>query len=182
MWKIDKSWSLFLDRDGVINIRKPGGYIKNWDEFVFEEGVLNALKIFDPLFQNIIVVTNQQGIGKGLMTEYDLLALHKMMMKVVYLLGGRIDAAYHCSSLAAENDSCRKPNTGMGLKAKQQFPNISFEKSIMIGDSNSDLEFGKRLGMKTVFITGKGEVPTVQPDLVCDSLQDFAALLLKQSY
>jgi histidinol-phosphate phosphatase family protein len=174
---LDSSWTLFLDRDGVINERKPGDYIKVWDEFSFIPGVLKAMQIFEDKFYKIIVVTNQQGIGKGLMSEYDLLLVHKMMMKTIYLLGGKVDAVYHCPSLAAENNPSRKPNTGMGLQAKSQFEAIDFQKSIMIGDSESDILFGKNLGMKTILIKGKGDKILTNPDFEMDSLIEVATNL-----
>ncbi len=173
----DTSWTLFLDRDGVINERKPGDYVRVWDEFSFIPGVLKAMQIFEDKFYKIIVVTNQQGIGKGLMSEYDLLLIHKMMMKTIHLLGGKVDAVYHCPSLATENATCRKPNSGMALQAKSQFLDIDFNKSIMVGDSESDIIFGKNLGMKTIFIKGKGETIHTKADVEMDSLLDVAIQL-----
>lgn len=150
--KIDQSWSLFLDRDGVINKRLPDDYVKSWEQFRFIEGVLDAFKIFSEKFGRIIVVTNQQGIGKGLMTGPELEIIHGMMMKSVSEAGGRIDKIYYSPFLASANHFSRKPSVGMGLKARRDFNDISFRKSIMAGDSMSDLVFGKRLGMKTVYI------------------------------
>lgn len=152
--KIDKSWSLFLDRDGVINERLPDDYVKSWDQFHFVEGTLEALKIFSESFGRILVVSNQQGVGKGLMTETELVLIHKEMYASVNQAGGRIDSVYYSPFLAAENHYSRKPSVGMGLMAKHDFKDIIFRKSIMVGDSFSDILFGKKLGMKTVFIGG----------------------------
>ena len=77
---IDKSWSLFLDRDGVINTRLVDDYVKCWEDFEFLPGVLEAIKCFNKLFSTIVVVTNQQGIGKGLMKVETLNNIHKKMM------------------------------------------------------------------------------------------------------
>ncbi|NTW24660.1 MAG: HAD-IIIA family hydrolase [Lentimicrobium sp.] len=150
--KIDKSWSLFLDRDGVINERLPDDYIKSWDQFHFVEGSLEAIKIFTGVFGRIVVVSNQQGVGKGLMTETELALIHKEMHSAVNQAGGKIDKVYHSPFLASENHHSRKPSVGMGLMAKRDFNDIIFRKSVMVGDSFSDILFGKRLGMKTVFI------------------------------
>ena len=69
---IDTSWTLFIDRDGVINHEKKEDYILNWNEFNFYDGVKQAMEIFNKKFGIIVMVTNQRGIGKGLMTENDL--------------------------------------------------------------------------------------------------------------
>jgi len=148
----EKDWTLFLDRDGVINKRIIDDYVKSVDDFVFIEGVLDSISIFSKYFQNIIVVTNQQGIGKKLMTEVELEKIHSYLLKKVEVNNGRIDKIYHCPDLASENSKYRKPNTGMGLKAKEDFPEIDFKKSIMIGDSLSDMQFAKNLGIISVAV------------------------------
>ena len=149
---IDSNWTLFLDRDGVINKRPPGDYIKKWEEFEFLPGVQDALNILSKKFTRIIVITNQQGIGKGLMTEEDLQKIHQKMKAYVTKNGGRIDAIYYCPDLAGAENNCRKPGTFMAEQAKRDFPEIDFLKSVMVGDTLSDMEFGRNTGMKTVFI------------------------------
>lgn len=151
--KIDGSWTLFLDRDGVINARILGGYVQKWEQFEFLPGFLDAIKILAPLFPRIIVVSNQQGIGKGLMAEKDLELLHRKMTAEIEKNGGRIDRIYHSPALEGEGSITRKPNVGMGLKARKDFPEINFKRSIMVGDSTSDMIFGKRLKMVTVFLS-----------------------------
>lgn len=154
---IDPTWTLFLDRDGVINEKRENDYVKSLDEFHFTEGALEALELLEPMFDYIVVVTNQQGIGKGIMTEADLLVIHQKLMKEVTENGGRIDKIYHCPGLVKDNPPCRKPASGMGFQAREDFPEIDFAKSIIVGDSASDMEFGDRLGMKCVKI-GEDEV------------------------
>lgn len=149
----DNTWTLFLDRDGVINVRKVDDYIKTPDEFEFLPGVTEALKIAATIFARIVIVTNQQGIGKSLMSENDLEVIHAKMLAEIEESGGRIDAVYFCSALASENNPCRKPAPGMGYQAKRDFPEIDFEKSLMIGDSMSDLEFAQNLEMASAYIT-----------------------------
>jgi D-glycero-D-manno-heptose 1,7-bisphosphate phosphatase len=142
---IDNSWTLFLDRDGVINEEKHEDYIHKWDEFKFYEGVKEALAIFNKKFGRIFIVTNQRGVGKGLTKMEDLDVIHKNMVDEIIEAGGRIDKLYFAIDL--ENDSPnRKPNPGMGLQAKLDFPNIDFSKSIMIGNTISDMKFGRNLG------------------------------------
>ncbi len=151
-FKTDKSWTLFLDRDGVINVRIPDDYVKIPEELIVEENTLKAMSLLSGLFGRIIVVTNQQGIGKGLMTDADLEKIHQHLHSVVSSAGGRIDRIYHSPYLKADRHFTRKPGVGMAIQAKKEFKDISFRKSIMVGDSVSDLLFGKRLGMKTVYI------------------------------
>ncbi len=79
LFEIDESWTLFLDRDGVINRRLMGDYVKSLDEFEILPGVLGAIKNFSKKFGRIVIVTNQQGIGKGLMTNEDLNAVHQYL-------------------------------------------------------------------------------------------------------
>lgn len=149
---IDKSWTLFLDRDGVINKKLEGDYVKHWMEFEFMENVLPTFKKLNDLFGTIIVVTNQQGIGKGLHTKEDLEIIHKNMLYELKYFNGIIDKVYFSPYLASENHPHRKPNIGMALEAKKDFPHIDFKKSIIVGDSMSDMEFGRKAGMKTVYI------------------------------
>jgi D-glycero-D-manno-heptose 1,7-bisphosphate phosphatase len=177
-WKIDRSWTLFLDRDGVINVRIPGDYVKNPEEFVFIEGVPESVAVLSEVFGHIFVVTNQQGIGKGIMTERNLEEVHDYMRQILHGVNGRIAQVYHAPALASEGSSLRKPETGMGLKAKEDFPEVDFERSVMVGDSDSDIEFGKRLGMKTVKI-GKAEEDRSGADLCFETLVEFKNWLIR---
>ena len=169
---IDNSWTLFLDRDGVINEKLENDYVKNWDEFKFKEGALQAIVGLGKIFGRVFVVTNQRGVGLSLMTEEILNVIHDKMLSEVVKVSGRIDKIYYCTS-TDQSAECRKPNIGMGLKAKNDYPEIEFSKSIMVGDTISDIEFGKNLGMKTVFIRNGNE--TVESDnlLIVESLFSF---------
>lgn len=170
---INKSWSVFLDRDGVINKRLENDYVKTLDEFEFIEGVPEALKILSELFGKIIVVTNQQGIGKGIYSANDLNIIHHYMADEIEKHQGRLDKIYFSPHLAVDNHHWRKPGIGMALQAKEDFPAIDFTKSIMVGDSLSDMQFGKNAGMKTVYITSE---PVKDPkiDFCFTSLLAFA--------
>lgn len=149
---IDKTWSLFLDRDGVINTRLPGEYVQNIDQFKFIEGVTEAVQLLSNVFGTLVVVTNQQGVGKGFMTENDLQHIHNHMVNELKKSNGRIDKVYYSPYLESSHHITRKPAIGMGLKARKDFKGLKFSKSVMVGDSFSDMIFGKRLKMKTVFI------------------------------
>jgi len=175
-----RHWTLFLDRDGVINERLPGDYVSKWEDFHFCTGVLPALSFFSTYFSRILIVTNQQGIGKGLMTESDLEQIHQNMLDAIQTAGGRIDQVYFSPDLATSPTPTRKPTSAMGLRAREEFPDINFEEALMVGDSKSDIEFGKNLGMQTALIHGKEdeaafwETSAMQPDHRFHSLKELA--------
>lgn len=167
---IDNSWTLFLDRDGVINQRIINDYVKDPKDFVPIKGSLKAISNFNKIFGLTIVVTNQQGIGKGLMSEKDLELVHSHFLDLLQKEKGKVDSIYHAPQLAELDSQERKPNTGMALKAKNDFPSINFEKSVMIGDSVSDMQFGKALGMSTIFI---GKQKNQWSDFHAENLSDI---------
>lgn len=171
-WNIDSTWSLFLDRDGVINTRKMGGYIQTVDEFEFLPGARSAIAELSHLFKYVFVVTNQQGIGKGLMTEGNLSDIHRYMTEQVEIIGGKITHCYHAPDLHHAANLLRKPNTGMGLLAKKHYPDIDFSKSVMVGDSDTDIEFGIKLGMKTIRISTDKQ-HAVSADITVQSLEEL---------
>ena len=174
--EIDKSWTLFLDRDGVINKRIFGGYVTSWEKHEFLPDVVEAITAFSELFKYVIVITNQQGIGKGLMNIDQLNSIHENMKKEISVNGGKIDAIYFCTDLADKPENCRKPHIWMAEKAKKDFPEIDFNKSIMIGDSASDIMFGKNAGMKTILHKSDENI-SINADLKVDSLVEFAEML-----
>ena len=147
MHKLD---TLFLDRDGVINVKLDGRYVKNTDEFEFMIGAETAISKLSKIFNRILIVTNQQGIAKGIMSDKDLGVLHDYMLFELKKNGGVIDKIYYCPHLAAENCSCRKPNPGMIQQAIIDFPEIKVEDSYLIGDSDTDMLAGNKMGLITV--------------------------------
>jgi D-glycero-D-manno-heptose 1,7-bisphosphate phosphatase len=177
--QIDKSWTLFLDRDGVINHEKYQDYVYKYHEFIFYDGVLEAIKTLGQIFGPVIITTNQRGVGRGLMTEADLLDIHNSMMLDIEQAGGRVDKIYYCIA-DDKNDPCRKPNPGMIFQAKKDFPVIDLQKSLIVGNNMSDMEFGRNAGIHTVFVktTHPGQAfPHPAIDLIFDSLPDFAKAL-----
>ena len=176
---IDKSWTLFLDRDGVINQERKNDYVKNWNEFEFSYQALNAFSVFNKVFGKILVVTNQRGVGKGIMSIEMLQNIHENMIKTIESNNGRIDKIYF--STAIENDDLyRKPNTGMALNAKNDFSEIEFSKSIMIGNRSSDMQFGRNAGMYTVFVTNDENDYVVDKslfDMKVASMYEFSKML-----
>lgn len=179
-WGISPEWTLFLDRDGVINVNVEADYVRTPQQLHFIPQVPESIATLRQYFKYIIVVTNQQGIGKGLMTQQQLLDLFAYMDAVLKEAGATIDAWYFCPHLAADKCLCRKPKIQMALQAHAQFGGIDFRKAIMIGDRVSDIEFGKKLGMKTVFVTNNLPVtPKNLPlaDVICRNLPQFTSAL-----
>ncbi len=175
---IDNSWTLFLDRDGVINHEIKDGYVLNWSEFVFYDDILKSLAQLASCFKYIFVVTNQRGVGKGLMSLKDLNTIHQKMQQSIELAGGRIDGIYFCTDLDADSP-CRKPNTGMALQAKQEHADIDFSKSVMVGNSPGDMEFGRAIGAFNIFIstTKQMDAADERVDMFYPTLPDFAEAL-----
>lgn len=178
-WINDNRPTLFLDRDGVINKRIPGAYVEKVEQFNFFPNLAEHFKILNKFFSRVIVVTNQQGIGKELMTHEDLAVVHDYMLFEIEMNDGVVDAVYYCPELADFDPPCRKPNPGMALEAKTNFPDIDFKNSLMVGDSESDIQFGNRLGMKTLLVkTKKGEAQKMEDngtlaDFELGTLMDF---------
>lgn len=176
---IDKTWALFLDRDGVINEDKPGSYIFTPDEFVFMKGAPGFFKKLSASFRHVIVATNQRGVGRGLMTEETLGEIHQKLLDQVRAAGGNIDAIYYCTSIHNQHPE-RKPNPGMFVKARAKFTDIHPSRSIMVGNNISDMQFGRNAGLFTVFLrTTNKEIRLPHPDidLIFDSLEDFTKAL-----
>ena len=178
--EIDPSWTLFLDRDGVINVEKYEDYIYHYGEFVFHDGVKDALRYLSTVFKRIIVITNQRGVGRELMTEEELISIHNQMLAEVEASGGRIHKIYYCTANDHSHPN-RKPNPGMYHEAKKDYPDIDPKKSIMVGNTLSDMEFGRNLGVAiTIFLpTTRPDVYIPNPliDLVFPDLQSVARTL-----
>lgn len=142
--------SLILDRDGVINHVKANGYIKFNSEFSFREDFLINVRQLSDTFRYIFIVSNQKGVGKGLMSMSELDVIHAAMLNEITQKGGRIDKIYVSTSVdnnAFEN----KPNTGMANQIKNDYPDIDFRKTIVVGDSASDRLFAEKLESKFIY-------------------------------
>ncbi len=144
------AYAVFLDRDGTINVPREGG-VRTIEHFVFLPGVVNALKKLSKTDYKIIVITNQSGIGRKVMTENDLKKIHNWMVEQLKKEGVRIDAIYYCSHHPDNGCICRKPNPGMFLKAGKDF-NINLSKSWMIGDDQKDVVAARRANIKAIKI------------------------------
>lgn len=139
---------LFLDRDGILNKHLPGDYVRNWSMWEWLPGTLDAMPALAKRYKRIFIVTNQQGVGKGLMTQADLDEVHRHMIADIEAAGGRIDKVYVCTELESAHSPNRKPEIGMALQAKIDFPEVDFHRSVMVGDSKSDELFAQRSRMR----------------------------------
>jgi histidinol-phosphate phosphatase family protein len=184
LYNFDKSWCIFLDRDGVINSRFKDDVVDTPEKFKFIDGVKESIAYFSEVFKRIIVVTNQQGIGKGMFTEQDLKNIHNKMLAEITHEGGRIDKIYHCPVMKEHYNFYRKPLPGMALLAKKDFPEIDFRKSFMVGDALSDMRFGKNMKMITVFIGTDRKIVSEHHTLIdyaFESLFEFKVFLKTQT-
>jgi len=177
--------TVFLDRDGVINRKRPEGeYVTSWEEFAILPGVPEAIKRMNEAGLRVIVVSNQRCIALGLCTRRDVESIHRRLVALLAAEGSRIDRFYICEHDAGVCD-CRKPDIGLFRQATADFPSIQAESSVMIGDSISDVEFGHRAGMRTVFIEGDPQTRKegagrgrTLADAACGSLSEAVDIVL----
>lgn len=146
--------TVFLDRDGVINRKLPEGfYVTRWDEFELLPGVAAAVTRFNRAGLLVVVVSNQRGVARGRCTMANIDTIHAALQDRLAGSGAHIDGFFICPHEKGQCD-CRKPLPGLFHQAVARFPQIDAAASVMIGDSLSDIEFGHRLGMTTVFLEG----------------------------
>lgn len=158
--------ALFLDRDGIINQRLVGDYVRTPEQFVLLSEVLPIMTSARQCGYKLILITNQQGVGKGLMTTADLDAVHKAMQSQLDEHGVRLDAIYVCADLASSNSPRRKPAPGMLLEAIADF-GLDPAQCWFLGDSISDAQAGKSAGVRTALV---GEFATDDADIIAPSL------------
>ncbi len=144
---------VFLDRDGTINVKAPeGAYVRRPEEVVLLPGAAEAISMLNKAQLCVAVVTNQRGIALGRMTEQDLASVHERLRSLLdEATGARLDHVFHCPH-AHGACACRKPATGMFRQAARRWPWVDFGRSVMIGDSASDVAAGQALGMTTIRI------------------------------
>lgn len=160
----------FLDRDGVINQNAPnGGYITRWEDFQILPGVPEAIALLNAANFSVIVISNQRGVAKGLLSLTTLEEIHSRMSTALASRGARIDAIYFCPHDNFPPCTCRKPAPGMLLTAAKEH-DIDLPNSWMIGDSLTDVQAGKRAGCKTILLTQSPISTDPKPNLVTDSL------------
>jgi len=149
--------TIFLDRDGVLNQKMPEGcYVRSVADFHPLPGAAEAIGKLNRAGVRVVVVSNQRGIALGLYTAADVRAIHTAFQKYLEGFGARVDGFYFCPHDKGQCN-CRKPLPGLFEQAVAEFLQITAAASAMLGDSLSDIEFGRRLGMLTVFIAGEAE-------------------------
>lgn len=171
--------AVFLDRDGIINKKPPEGeYLTSPRKLRLLKNVAQAIKKLNELKFLVIIVTNQRGIARGMMTENDLKEIHSKMLKRLTLQGARIDAIYYCPH-EINTCSCRKPDIGLFLQAKSDFPDIDFSQSFVIGDTDKDIIAGQRLGCKTILIkSNQNDTPTPPADFFARNLWEAVSKII----
>lgn len=164
--------TLFLDRDGVINVRNFDGYITSKEDFEFCPNTLEGLALLSTLFHRMIVVTNQQCIAKNILSMRNLDTIHRYMLEMLENRDIHIAAIFVAHNLKGAVNDRRKPLPNMGLEAKNQFPDIDFDNSWMVGDTDTDIQFGMNLGMQTAAVKSKEQL-SVQPSLLVADLVEL---------
>jgi D-glycero-D-manno-heptose 1,7-bisphosphate phosphatase len=169
----------FLDRDGVLNRKAAEGlYVTRWDEMEFLSGAQEAVRLLNQAGYFVVVVTNQRCVAKGLITASELESMHARMLREFEAVGARIDAIYYCPHDFQPPCSCRKPQPGMLLEAARRYE-LGLAESWMIGDSEHDVEAGRKAGCRTVRLMEYGESTIGASDLVAPSLLDAVHKLLE---
>jgi D-glycero-D-manno-heptose 1,7-bisphosphate phosphatase len=178
-----------LDRDGVINQSPPEGeYVTCWEDFHVLPGVAEGIALLNRAGFSVIVVTNQRGVAKGVMTEADLQQMHERMTGELARAGANIDATFYCPHDIEPRCDCRKPAPGMLLSAAR-LRGIDLRASWMIGDSDNDVEAGENAGCKTARVIATDITSserahtsdaTITADISASSLLDAIRQILKQ--
>jgi D-glycero-D-manno-heptose 1,7-bisphosphate phosphatase len=164
--------AVFLDRDGIINRKLPENhYVSKPSEFELLPDVEAALAIMRDHGFVLVVVTNQRGIARGIMTEHDLIQVHQFMNSLLIKYGVKFEGIYYCPHDKNDYCDCRKPEPGMILAAAKDLE-IDLNSSYMVGDSASDVEAAKNAGVKSVHISSAGG--DIGAELVFPTLIDFA--------
>lgn len=170
-WDVD---TVFLDRDGTVNVLFPNDYVKRWDEFEFLPGAREAVARLKRAGLRVVLVTNQRGVALGGMTTDDLDEIHRRMAEEI---GVELDGVYACTH-DLDSCDCRKPEVGLFLQARRDHPEIDFTRSAIVGDSDFDMEAGRRLGLRLVFV---GDHPPAGVDLATRSLHEAVDELLRRT-
>jgi len=172
---------VFTDRDGVINRNSPD-YIKGPEEFEFLPGSREAVRRLTESGFDIIVITNQSALGRGLMTREGLEAVHRCMIASIEAAGGRSLDIVSCPHQLRDGCRCRKPEPGLALDARRKH-RVDFSTAVMIGDSAADIECALRAGIRTTLLvrTGNGAAAAEElaareclPDYIADDLSRAA--------
>jgi D-glycero-D-manno-heptose 1,7-bisphosphate phosphatase len=148
--------AVFLDRDGVINENVDGDYVRSWEGFRFLPGSLDAIARLTRAGFPVVIVTNQQGVGKGLMRAAEVESIHERMLAAIRAAGGAIAAVRYCPHLESDACDCRKPMPGLLTAAAAEL-GLNLARSVFVGDAVSDVEAARAAGCRPVLVlTGRG--------------------------
>ncbi len=179
--------AVFLDRDGTLN--EDPGYINDPEKVALFPHTGDALALLKKYGFLLIVISNQSGIARGLMTSKDVEAVNEKINNLLSEKKVKIDAFYFCPAhpdYSSEIDcECRKPSPKMLIEATKEF-NVDLENSYFIGDTIADIQCGKNAGIKTILVrTGKGEESisilqkeNIIPTFVADNLLNASNFIL----
>ena len=163
--------AIILDRDGVLNKRMPQAeYVRSWSNWEWLPGAIAALRRFAQADYRVIVVTNQAGIARGVMTQEDLVRIHECMRSEASEAGGRIDAVYHCPHGWDEGCACRKPKPGMLFQAQRDF-HLDLSQVTFIGDDERDGEAAAAADCLFRQVTDGASLESIAADLILNSRQ-----------
>ena len=171
---------IFLDRDGVINEDRPD-YVKSWEEFSFIPGAIEAIKALTEAKYEVVIVTNQAGIGKGVVSKITVEEMHRRMVGEIEEGGGKILAVYVCPHRPEDGCKCRKPKTALFKDAIKKFK-ITLKQSFLVGDTLRDIEAGKKIGCPTILILdgklSEEEIKKAKPKFTADNLKEAVSIIL----
>ena len=164
--------AIFLDRDGVINRRIVGGYVCHWTQFKFLPGIRGALSKLSRLDLPLIVVSNQAGVAKGLVSPDSLREITERFVAELAREGSRIDAVYYCPHGQFDDCRCRKPRPGLLEQAAEDWQ-LDLTASILIGDSISDLQAAAATQCPAILFSPRGK--SALQDLLASSQVEIAS-------
>jgi histidinol-phosphate phosphatase family protein len=169
----------FLDRDGVINRKATEGeYITRWENMHILPGVVEAIALLNRASYRVLVVSNQRCVAKRLLTASELESMHQRMCTELDAMGAKIDEVFYCPHEEQPPCACRKPEPGMLFAAASKHQ-VDFASSWMIGDSDKDVEAGRRAGCRTARIRTTSDVCTdCNADVFAQSLLESVHRIL----
>ena len=180
---------VFIDRDGVINKKADGAgkhkYVTRWEDFEFLPGALEALKKLKEAGYKSIIISNQRCVGKKIITRETLDDITWRMSEAIERAGGTIEKAFYCEHLSEDNCACRKPEGGLFYMAIEEMAIKSFSSKFFIGDSESDVQAGRRAGLGTILVlSGESSIDEIEkwehkPDHIFQGLFEAVDFVLE---